>query len=172
MRKILRQKFFDRPAPIVAQDLLGKFLVRRFRGKEVSAQITEVEAYDGFRDKASHAVRGKTPRNEVMFGPAGFFYIYLVYGTYWMLNIVTYKKEYPSAVLIRGVEDIYGPGKVTKHFKITKSLNCKPALQSSRLWIEDRRFKISSRKIQKTCRIGVEYAGPYWSSRKWRFVVS
>ena len=66
--------------------------------------ITEVEAYDGPRDKASHASRGLTPRNAPMFGEAGRFYIYFTYGMHWMLNIVTGKRGYPAAVLIRGVQ--------------------------------------------------------------------
>ncbi|PIY95650.1 3-methyladenine DNA glycosylase, partial [Candidatus Jorgensenbacteria bacterium CG_4_10_14_0_8_um_filter_39_13] len=92
MRKILSQSFFNRPALTVAKELMGKYLVRRYRGKLVSAMITEVEAYDGFKDKASHAFRGMTDRNKIMFGPAGFWYVYFTYGMHWMLNIVTGKK--------------------------------------------------------------------------------
>lgn len=102
MRKILGEGFFERDTVSVAKDLLGKFLVRRIRRKEVALTITEVEVYDGFRDKASHAARGKTARNSIMFGPAGHWYIYFTYGMYWMLNIVTREKGYPAAVLIRG----------------------------------------------------------------------
>ncbi len=115
MRKILSEKFFNRPAPEIAKDLLGKFLVRRFPRKspaqncvgdksaprETAMMITEVEAYDGPFDKASHASKGRTERNKIMFGPPGYFYVYFTYGMHWMLNVVIGPKDYPSAVLIR-----------------------------------------------------------------------
>src|SRR3989344_5697076 len=123
MKKILGEQFFERSTLAVAKELLGKYLVRRVRGKEVSGMITETEAYDGFHDKASHASRGKTPRNAPMFGPAGCWYVYFTYGMHWMLNIVTREKGYPAAVLIRGVGDISGPARVTKRLKIDKKLN-------------------------------------------------
>ncbi|MBI1782240.1 MAG: DNA-3-methyladenine glycosylase, partial [Sphingobacteriales bacterium] len=73
---MLNKQFFNRRAAIVSEELLGKFLVRRHRGKETAYMITEVEAYDGFKDRGSHAWRGKTKRNFPMFGPAGFWYVY------------------------------------------------------------------------------------------------
>ncbi|MBI2048234.1 MAG: DNA-3-methyladenine glycosylase, partial [Parcubacteria group bacterium] len=92
--------------------------------------ITETESYDGSQDRASHAHKGKTPRTEIMFGPAGHFYIYLCYGMYYMLNVVVGPKEYPAAVLIRSaklwtsdVQSLDGPGKLTKFLKIDKKLN-------------------------------------------------
>src|SRR3989344_2790942 len=121
--KILPLKFFQRSALEVAPDLLGKYLV--LGNKRL--MITEVEAYDGHDDKASHASRGKTKRNEVMFEKGGVWYVYLCYGMYWMLNIVTGDKDYPSAVLIRACRvesdsELYaGPGKLTKYFKINKN---------------------------------------------------
>ncbi len=99
----MKKKFFDRPTLVVAQDLLGKFLVRKRNGKVITAMITEVEAYDGPKDKASHARHGLTARNTPMFGPAGHWYVYFTYGMHWMLNVVTGAKGYPAAVLIRGV---------------------------------------------------------------------
>jgi len=101
-RKIISRDYFNRPTVDVARSLLGKFLVRRLRGKTIAVMISETEAYDGPRDLASHASRGKTPRTSVMFGPAGRFYVYFTYGMHWMLNVVTGPKEYPAAVLIRG----------------------------------------------------------------------
>src|SRR3989338_10263905 len=118
MSRILEPYFYNRPTLIVAQDLLGKFLVRKIGNKEITSMIIEVEAYDGFKDKASHASKGRTLRNEVMFGEAGRWYVYLIYGMYWMLNIVTGPKDYPAAILIRGVVDASGPGRLTKFFKI------------------------------------------------------
>lgn len=104
MRKILNQEFFESKNTIkIAKSLLGKFLVRRNRGKTTAYFITEVEAYDGFKDKASHAYRGKTERNKIMFGKAGHWYIYFTYGIHWLLNIVTGPKDYPAAVLIRSI---------------------------------------------------------------------
>lgn len=171
MRKVLKKKFFNRSAPEVAKDLLGKFLVRKWKGREISAQIVEVEVYEGFRDKASHASRGKTKRNSVMFGPAGVWYVYLIYGMHWMLDVVTGPKEYPAAVLIRGIKGADTPGKLTKNFKINKKFNERAASRTSGLWIEDRGVNVTSDKRQATRRVGVEYAGPYWSNRKWRFVL-
>ncbi len=90
MHPVLPPSFFDRPTLEVARDLLGKTLVRRFPdGTTRALRITEVEAYDGPDDKASHTSKGRTPRTEVMFGESGHFYIYLCYGLHWMLNIVT-----------------------------------------------------------------------------------
>lgn len=175
MRNALNKKFFNRDTEIVAKDLLGKFLVRKIGKKEIAVMITETEAYDGFSDKASHAHKGKTQRTEVMFGNPGIFYIYLCYGMYYMLNIVTREKEYPAAVLIRGIKNethhLNGPGKLTKFLNINKNLNQKLAGKSSQLWFEDRGIKISKSQIKETPRIGVSYAGPKWSKKKMRFFI-
>lgn len=170
MRKILNKKFFKRDTHVVAQGLLGKFLVRRIRGREIAAMITEVEAYDGFEDKASHAHKGKTERNAVMFGGAGIWYVYLVYGIHEMLNVVTGSIGYPAAVLIRGVEGVSGPGKVTKFFEVTRAMKGKSATHESGLWVEDRGVVIPEQKIRKTPRIGVDYAG-VWAKKPYRFVL-
>ncbi len=171
MKKILQRKFFERSAPIVAQDLIGKYLVRKERGKESAFLITEVEAYEGYEDKASHACKGRTNRTEIMFGSAGVFYVYLVYGMYEMLNIVTGSKDYPAAVLIRGVEDINGPGRLTKSLRIKRVLNGRKVARESGLWVEDRGEKVSKNCIKKTPRIGVDYAGAVWSQKQYRFVL-
>lgn len=131
--------------------------------------ITEVEAYDGFNDKASHASRGKTERNFVMFGPPGVWYVYFTYGMHWMLNIVVGPKDYPAAVLIRGVEGISGPARLTKFFRIDEKFNNQPVVKKTGLWIEDRGVIIKPGKIKIGPRIGVSYAGPVWSKKKWRF---
>ena len=169
MRKVLGPKFFERSALKVAPELLGKFLVKRGRGKEIAMMITEVEAYLGLEDKASHASKGKTKRNEIMFGPGGHWYLYLIYGVYWMLNIVTGKTENPSGILIRGLENIEGPGRLTKQLKINKSFNHKPANKNTDLWIEDRGVQIKKAEIKKGPRIGIDYAGPVWSKKHYRF---
>lgn len=171
MRKVLSKCFFNRGALAAAKDLLGKYLIRDLNGKEVALKITEVEAYDGFEDKASHAHKGKTGRNEIMFGEAGYWYIYLCYGAHNMLNVVVGKKHYPAAILIRGAGGFNGPGKLTRHLKISKKLNKTKAIQASGLWIEDKREKILKNKIIATPRIGVNYAGPIWSKKPYRFVL-
>ena len=130
--------------------------------------ITETEAYVGPEDKASHAHRGKTSRNAPMFGPAGRWYVYFTYGMHWMLNIVTGRKDYPAAVLIRGVEGISGPGRVTKKLKIDKRFNNKSASQRVGLWIEDHEIKIKKSKIKRLPRVGVDYAGK-WAKKPLRF---
>ena len=171
MRKILKTEFFNRPTPQVAEALLGKFLVRRIGRRESAVMITEVEVYDGFKDKGSHASRGKTPRNLPMFGRAGQWYIYFTYGRHWMLNLVTREKDYPAAILIRGVLGTNGPARLTKKLQIDKKLNGLPTTRKSGLWVEDREVKIPKSKIKKTGRIGIAYAGSYWAKRKWRFVI-
>ena len=131
--------------------------------------ITETEAYDGPNDKASHASRGKTKRTEPMFGEAGNFYVYLIYGMYYLLNVVTGPKNYPAAVLIRGAEKIgknplrlNGPGKIVKYLRVTNKINAKPANKKTGVWFEDRGIIIKRRQIIAGKRIGVDYA------EKWR----
>jgi DNA-3-methyladenine glycosylase len=156
---------------VLARWLLGKVLVRARRGRETAVLITEVEAYDGPRDRASHAHadRGRTPRNAVMFGPGGQWYVYLCYGVHEMLNLVTGPRDYPAAILIRGVEGVIGPGRVTRALGIDRKLNATAAARASGLWIEDRGVRVPRRLMQTTPRIGVDYAGPVWAGKKWRF---
>ncbi len=170
MNQILFPKFFNHPTLDVAQELLGKFLVCKKRSKTISAMITEVEAYVGREDEASHASRGKTPRTEVMFGKSGYWYVYLIYGMHYCVNIVTEQEGYPAAILIRGVESVSGPGRVAKYFGIDKRFNDKRATRASGLWIEDRGVIIKPRHIGRGKRIGVDYAGR-WKDKKWRFYV-
>ncbi len=171
MKKVLQKKFFERPVLEVAEDIIGKFLVRKVGSKEEAFMITEVEAYDGCEDKACHASRGRTERTEIMFGPAGVFYIYLVYGMYDMLNVVTGPKDYPAAVLIRGIEGVNGPGRLTKQLKITKAQNAEKAVPQIGLWFEDRGVKGCKKKIKRKPRIGVNYAGSVWSQKPYRFIL-
>ncbi len=167
---MLKQGFFDKPGIEIARALLGKFLVRKIGKREVALMITETEAYDGFKDKASHAHRGKTERNYVMFGPAGYWYVYFTYGMHWMLNIVVGKKDYPAAVLIRAAGEINGPAKLTKFLKIDKKLNNKITSPRSGLWIEDRGVKVLKKDILRTPRIGIRYAAE-WAKKPYRFVL-
>ncbi len=161
MRAILTKKFYQRQTSRVAKELLGKWLVRKTGISTIAGMITEVEVYDGFGDRASHAWRRKTKRNKVMFEEGGVWYVYLVYGMHEMLNIVTREEGYPAAILIRGVlvahAHMNGPGKITQFFKIDRRLNGKRAERKNGLWIEDRGLR--PKHIKKGRRIGVEYAG-------------
>lgn len=183
MRKFLNQNFSNQPTLRVAENLLGKFLVRKYKNKEIAVMVIEVEAYDGLKDKASHAHKGKTERNKIMFGKSGRFYVYFTYGIHWMLNIVTGPKNYPAAILIRGgiVHQknndnskkpilLNGPAKLTKYLKIDKKFNNKTAGKKTGLWLEDRGIKITRSQIKKSKRIGVEYAGK-WADKLYRFSI-
>jgi DNA-3-methyladenine glycosylase len=171
MARVLNKAFFDRPTIDVARDLLGKQLCRRLdSGKIIRARICETEAYDGFEDRASHASNGATTRNVVMFGPPGRAYIYLCYGVHWLLNITTREKGYPAAVLIRAVESVEGPGRLTKHFQINSSFNDQLLTRVGGLWLEDVDSEVSQAEIVATPRVGVDYAGAEWATMPWRFV--
>jgi DNA-3-methyladenine glycosylase len=126
-RKDLSQLYFSRPTVQVARSLIGKYLVRSLDGREVAGRIIEVEAYVGSGDKACHASKGKTRRTEVMFGPSGKAYVYLIYGMYHCLNVVTERQEFPAAVLIRAIEVdgvlIDGPGRLCRALQIDRSLD-------------------------------------------------
>lgn len=167
---ILPHTFFRRPALTVASELLGKHLVRRFTdGSTVRWRIFETEAYDGEDDLASHASRGKTDRTAVMYEAGGVWYVYLVYGMYHMLNIVTGISGYPSAVLIRGAGEVVGPGRLTKQLMIDKTLNRKKVNKATGLWIEDDGYAVPAGAIIRTPRIGVAYARE-WAEKPYRFV--
>jgi DNA-3-methyladenine glycosylase len=179
----LPREFFDRPTLKVAQELLGKFLIRETSSGLLPAQIVDVEAYVGPKDKACHASKGRTKRTEIMFGPSGFTYVYLIYGMYHCLNIVTEQKEYPAAILIRGLEisgenpptslpiRIDGPGRVCRFLEIDRTHNALDTTLGSTLWIEDHGLVVSRKQIQTLPRIGVDYAGE-WAKKPWRFCLS
>ena len=156
----------------VAREILGKYLAVKFGGKLIKRMITEVEAYDGFDDLASHASRGKTERNKIMYEEGGIWYVYFVYGTHYMLNIVTGKKNYPAAVLIRGLEEINGPGKLTKALNINSHFNGKSASARTGLYIMDLGVKINLKRIKAGPRLGVDYAGAKWAKKKYRFYIA
>jgi DNA-3-methyladenine glycosylase len=106
-----------------------------------------------------------------MFGPPGSLYVYLVYGMYWMLNVVTGPIGYPAAVLIRGVERIGGPGRLTKAFGITGMLNGCEATRKTGIWFEQS-DKTELPQVIRSARVGVDYAGPTWSKKEFRFSVA
>ncbi|MBL7965621.1 MAG: DNA-3-methyladenine glycosylase [Prolixibacteraceae bacterium] len=159
--------FFLRDVLEVAPALLGKLLVRRFDdGRMVRYRITEVEAYRGTEDRACHASKGRTPRTEVMFQQGGAVYVYLIYGQYWLLNLVTGLDGDASAVLIRGVEGFSGPGRVGRELQLDRSFYGESLIDSSRIWLEDAE-PVTNFKTSK--RIGVYYAGEEWAGKMWRF---
>ena len=169
--KPLPDAFFDRPADRVARELLGSWLVVRAADGRLSRHLVcETEAYLGAHDLACHGRIGPTKRNDVMFGPAGRWYVYLCYGVHWMLNIVTGREGIPAAVLIRSVGEHLGPGRVTKRFKIDGSFNGRSASRGGSLWLEASGIAVPRRLIERTPRIGVEYAGA-WAAKPLRFVV-
>jgi len=134
--------------------------------------ITEVEAYDGEKDLACHAARGRTQRTGVMYGPGGHWYVYLCYGMHEMLNLVVGPREWPAAVLIRGVAGIAGPGRLTRAMGIGREINGRPATPPTGLHLEDRGVRVPRRFVLATPRIGVGYAGPYWAGVPWRFTLA
>ncbi|MDB6169448.1 MAG: DNA-3-methyladenine glycosylase [Verrucomicrobia bacterium] len=149
-----------------ARSLLGKYLVRR---GHLPHMITEVEAYDGERDLACHARVGRTRRTEVMYGPGGVWYVYLCYGVHEMLNLVVGPRDWPAAILIRGLDGCTGPGRVTRLLGIDRKLNGKPAAVTEELWIEDHGVRVPPRLIVASPRVGVNFAGPVWAKKPWRF---
>jgi DNA-3-methyladenine glycosylase len=169
---LLTPDFFNRNTITVARELLGKMLVVQTTQGPVAHMLTEVEAYDGPHDRACHGRFGKTKRTAPLFGPAGHWYVYRIYGMYWMLNIVTGPIDYPAAVLIRSVQKISGPGRLTKQLNITDRFNTQTALPHSNMWIEDHGIVLPKHAIEQTPRIGINYAGKIWSQKPYRFVVS
>ena len=157
----------------LARWLLGKHLVRRRLDGTVEARmIVETEAYDGERDLACHARVGRTKRTEVMYAAGGVWYVYLCYGIHEMLNLVTGPRDQPNAILIRGVEGLSGPGRLTKVLGINRCFNGLAARVETGLWIEDDGFRPARDEVRATPRIGVDFAGPHWAAMPWRFVWS
>ena len=173
MLRVVKAKAFESERTVaVARSLLGKFLVRSMPRGPAARMITEVEAYDGERDRACHARNGRTARNAVMYGAGGIWYVYLCYGVHEMLNLVTGPPGYPAAVLIRGVEGARGPGRLTKALAIDRRLNGAGCAPGSGQWIEDRGVRLPRGAIQATPRVGVDYAGPVWAKKPWRFILA
>ncbi len=172
----LGEDFFSQPTIKVAKDLLGKYLVVRRGGRFQVGRIKETEAYVGQKDLACHAARGKTARTRVMFASPGRLYIYLIYGRYHCLNVVTEKKGFPAAVLIRAVEPIFGirgnsdgPGRLCRELGLTRAENDRDITKDKEVYIKD----VGERpeKIKALPRVGVDYAGE-WAKKKWRFIAS
>jgi len=171
----LPRSFYDRDTIEVAKDLLGKCLVHVSGGVERIGRIVEVEAYLGPHDLAAHSAKGLTPRTKTMFGPPGHAYVYLIYGMYHCMNVVTQPEGVASAVLLRALEPVknlegrtQGPGLLCRAMHIDRRLDGHDLL-SGDFHIADER---SHRKISivKRPRVGVDYAG-HWARRLLRFYV-
>ncbi|MBK8278070.1 MAG: DNA-3-methyladenine glycosylase [Nitrospira sp.] len=172
MSNVLTQSYFTRPTLIVARSLIGKYLIRENGRGTIAGKIVEVEAYIGEEDKACHASKGRTARTEVLFGPPGMSYVYLIYGMYHMLNVVTERPDFPAAVLIRAIEVdgelIDGPGKLCRELGIDRSLHRVDLTQGRAIWFEDRGQRVPRNQVGTFSRIGVDYAG-LWAKKPWRF---
>ncbi len=181
----LKRKFYNRPTLDVAKDLLGKKLVHYINGKRLVGKIVEVEAYIGAIDKAAHSYNNRrTKRSETMFGPPGYAYVYLIYGMYNCINVVTQNEGEGTAVLIRAVEPVEnietmaynrynrpieslkkrqiinltdGPGKLCMAMGITKAANNGMDLCGNTLWIE-KAAEDRTFEIVRTTRVNIDYA--------------
>ena len=184
--KILSQEFYHRDTIDVAKDLLGKIIVRVVRGKILSGMIVETEAYRSKDDPGSHAYRGMTERNRVMFGEVGRSYVYFTYGNHYCLNLVAKDDSTAAgAALIRAIEplhgielmrkfrkisDIYnltsGPGKLTKALDITKHQNAVDVTKKGELYVTEGR-RIDESQVIAASRIGINLG----LDKKWRFLI-
>jgi len=164
----ITKRFFMQDVLEVAPQLPGKKIVRIVNGERREYIITEVEAYSGTGDLTCHASKGRTKRTEIMYHEGGYIYMYLIYGMYWMLNIVTGPKDIPQAVLIRSLSGVKGPGRVSRELLLDGSFYGEKIYDSSKILIED---GLISPEILTAPRIGVEYAGEYWSKVPWRFYI-
>ena len=174
MRKLPRA-FYDRDTIIVARELLGKHLIHKVRGVKHVGRIVEVEAYLGPHDLAAHSAKGRTKRTEIMFGPPGHAYVYLIYGMYNCMNVVTERAGHASAVLLRAIEPVKniegrtcGPGLLCRAMHIDRTLTAHDLL-SKDFYIAVPP-KTESFTIVKRPRIGVEYAR-HWARRHLRFYI-
>ena len=186
---MLKTTFFQRPAPVLAPDLIGKKLVRVIDGKRMAGIITETEAYQGQEDLACHAHVGKTKRNEVMFGEGGRAYIYFTYGMHWMLNVVADLAEKPAAVLIRAVFPVEGlqtmalhrpnlafskkwlngPGKLTQAFALNGTMNAHDLRDHESGLFIDNGIEFPANLVSTSPRIGLGKTPEPWLSLPWRW---
>ena len=185
----IERKFYMRDAVTVGKDILGKIIVKKTAdGRIMSGRITEVEAYMGITDKASHSYGGRrTKRTEVMYKEGGYSYVFLIYGMYECFNVTAGREGDPQAVLIRGVEPLEnknlmwekrkvkkekdisnGPGKLTKALGITREDNGADLVAGENLWLEDDGYKVKD--IVETTRIGIDYAEED-ALKPWRFYI-
>ena len=189
---ILSREFYQQDALTVANNLLGKLLVRQINGQKIKLKIVETEAYIGPEDKACHAYQNKrTDRTETMFWAGGCAYVYLIYGLHYCLNIVTNQSEKPEAVLIRAGEPVNGwerirqnraiksnqpedltngPGKLCQALEINKEFDGADLTTKDELYIinSEEQFEFT---VKKDSRINIDYAGEY-ADKPWRFYIA
>jgi len=192
MIKKLDKEFYKQDAVSAAKKLLGKLLIREIGDKLIITKIVETEAYLGAEDKASHAfANNRTKRTKVMFKEGGYAYIYLIYGMYYLLNIVTGKENSPEAVLIRAIEPVKGldlikknrniksnrladltngPGKLTQALNIDKSFNNYDLVEGDKLYLGEDTENNESPIVKSAKRINIDYAEEY-RHKKWRFYI-
>lgn len=168
-RLIRPDEFQGRNTVSLARSLLGKVLVRVIDGRAERHVITEVEAYHTEKDLACHAAKGRTKRTEVLYQPGGRWYVYLCYGIHEMLNLVTGPAEHPAAILIRGLDGVVGPGRLTKRLQIDRTLNGAPAEPACGLYLEDHDIKVAKHRVIAGPRVGIDFAGEVWAAKPWRF---
>jgi len=180
--KRMGKEFYSRPTALVARELLGKYIVR-YDKINLIGRIVEVEAYGGSDDPASHAARGKTRRNEVMFNKPGSAYVYFIYGNHYCLNVVAHGGSSPGAILIRALEPISGieqmkknrnldddhhltsgPGRLTKAMNIDKVFNGVDLIRDKTLSIQT--TDEADVKFETSKRIGIRKG----IDREWRFI--
>jgi DNA-3-methyladenine glycosylase len=179
----LKSSFYNRPTLDVAVDLLGKLLIYQSGRTRLGGRLVEVESYIGEDDPACHASVGKTPRNAIMYGPAGYLYVYFTYGNHFMLNIVTEKESFPAAILLRGLEPLFGvkqmmanrgvekpteiasgPGKLAKALGITTEQKGLDVAGSQFYLLDD---KTPAGKVWCSPRIGLTDG----KDKPWRFFI-
>lgn len=184
----IERTWFDRPAALLAPDLLGARLIHHGPDGTVGGRIVEVEAYEGPEDLAAHSSRGRTARNAVMFGPPGHVYVYLIYGLHHCLNVVAGPGGKPEAVLVRALEIdegrelarrrrgerppdhrlAAGPGNVGSALGVDRALDGSDLLAGP-IRIEPRNGPMPD--VRTGPRIGVDYAGP-WAARPLRYWIA
>jgi DNA-3-methyladenine glycosylase len=172
----LPRSFFARDARRVARELLGQVLVHLDGGVRRSLCIVETEAYQGPADRASHARFGRTPRAAIMFGPPGWAYVYLVYGTAHCLNAVTGRDGFPAAVLLRAGEPLEnclhpprGPGNLCRALGVRRETHHGLDLCGEVLFLE--RGRAPRGRVAASRRVNVGYAGP-WAEKPWRYYLA
>jgi len=184
----LPRSFYTRGSVTVARDLLGKILFHRVAGRLTAGRIVEVEAYRGTLDPASHAYRGRTPRNDVMFRLGGHLYVYFTYGMHFCCNVVTGNEGRAEAVLIRAVEPLRGiedmaarrglpahqvrklcsgPGRLCEAFGIGRSANGAD-LCGRTIWLEEGPESASPFRVVRTARVGIRQG----KEHLWRFLIA
>lgn len=181
----LSRAFYNRPATVVAREMLGARLVRILDGVRLSGLIIETEAYRGEEDLGCHAKAGRTARTSILYGPPGHAYVYFTYGMHWLLNAVTGPSGYPAAVLIRAIHPVEGiermasrragrgydgPAKLTQAMEIGRAENgLDLTRKASSIWIEPG-LRIEDSRVMTGPRVGLDNVPEPWKSKPWRFL--